>query len=240
LVGGPKMNWLPADSSDLLETKDSIAAVSVFRGWKNFFFGMVLLCLVLTQAAFWLIDLKIVPGPAAVGPAISPPAAVAVPAAQTAKETGQGNNTGARAGMMVERILAEVDYPRTARVVELINGALIIAAVLLAAATFLTLQISLVGRLGGLNHISRAFVLAVLAVLALIPWQTVGLYVPGVIWTPQELAQWLPTKTADLGSTILFYLRFTGGWAVVVLLMLVFQVRSIRWSKDIIRRLERI
>jgi hypothetical protein len=228
------MNWLPADGSDLLETKDSIAAVSVFRGWKNFFFGMVLLCLVLTQGAFWLIDLKIVPVPAPADPTTG------LPAAQTVKETGQGNNARTGAGMMVERILAALDYPRTARVVELTNGALIIAAVLLAAATFLTLQISLVGRLGGLNHISRAFVLAVLAMLALIPWQTMGLYVPGVIWTPEELAQWLPTKTADLESTILFYLRFTGGWAVMVLLMLVFQVRSIRWSKDIIRRLERI
>ena len=51
----------------VFETNDSLEAVSVFRAWKNIFFMILLACLLVTQAAFWLINLKIVevPGVAA-------------------------------------------------------------------------------------------------------------------------------------------------------------------------------
>jgi hypothetical protein len=122
--------------------------------------------------------------------------------------------------------------------VELINGILIAVAILLVATTFFSLQVSLIGRLGGLNHISRAFVLALIAVVVLIPWQRLGLNVPGVTWTPEELARWQPLKASDLTGLVLFYLRFAGYWAAVVLLLLLSQARSTRWSRSIARRLE--
>ena len=52
------------------------------------------------------------------------------------------------------------------------------------------------------------------------------------------LFRWLPTKGVDLWNTIIFYLRFTGYWAAVTLLLLLSQVRSTCWSKSILRRLE--
>ena len=39
----------------LLDTTDSLEAVGVFRGWKNFMFLIVFLCLLIVQAAFWLV-----------------------------------------------------------------------------------------------------------------------------------------------------------------------------------------
>jgi hypothetical protein len=96
----------------------------------------------------------------------------------------------------------------------------------------------LVGRLGGLNHISRAFVLSLIAVALLIPWQVLGLSVFGVTWTPNELVEWLPARSANLGNMIVFYMRFTGYWVAVVLLLLLSQARSNRWSKSILHRLE--
>ena len=42
--------------NDLLDTTDCLEAVGVFRGWKNFLFLVVLLCLLLLQASFYLVD----------------------------------------------------------------------------------------------------------------------------------------------------------------------------------------
>jgi hypothetical protein len=46
--------------SSLLDTTDSLEAVSVFRGWKNLMFLIVFLCLLLTQSGFWLVNTGLV------------------------------------------------------------------------------------------------------------------------------------------------------------------------------------
>ena len=99
-------------------------------------------------------------------------------------------------------------------------------------------MVSLVGRLGGLNHISRAFILALIAAVLVIPWQLLGLNVLGVTWTPEELIRWLPSKGTSVGDTIIFYLCFSGYWAAITLLVVLSQARSTLWSKSILRRLE--
>jgi hypothetical protein len=223
------MNESPVSHDNTIETNDSLDAVSVFRGWKNVFFGIVLACLVLTQVGFWMINLKIVALPAASESAAVGSGAVAAPA---------GKPAAGASGAGAEALFGIIDFERVARAVELINGVLIVAAVLFAASIFFGLMVSLVGRLGGLNHISRAFVLALIAGVLLVPWQSLGLNVLGVTWTPDELARWLSTKTAGLANIIIFYLRFTAYWAVVTLLLLLSQARSTRWSKSILRRLE--
>ncbi|MCU0914652.1 MAG: hypothetical protein MUC88_08830 [Planctomycetes bacterium] len=224
------MNENPTSRGDSIEMNDSLDAVGVFRGWKNVFFGVVLVCLVLTQVAFWLINWNVVSIPAGSGTPAGNTQALPAPAPTA---VGDAAGTGAAKGL-----LGNLDFERLTRAVQLLNGILIVAAVLLAASIFFGLMVSLVGRLGGLNHVSRAFILALIAVVLLIPWQSLGLSVLGVTWTPDELAQWLPAKTASLGNTIIFYLRFTVYWAVVTLLLLLCQARSTRWSKSILHRLE--
>jgi hypothetical protein len=218
----------------MLDTNDSLEAVSVFRGWKNVFFGLVLACLLLTQIAFWLINLQIVEPPASepvAGAVTAPVGAVASPASGAAQPAAASSATG-------DGPLPGLNFANTARAVGLLNGIQVVAAVLLAASIFFGLMVSLVGRLGGLNHISRAFILALIAVVLIVPWQLMGLNVFGVTWTPEELLRWLPTKSADLWNTIIFYLRFCGYWAAVTLLILLSQARSTRWSKSILHRLE--
>ncbi len=227
------MNENPASHSSVFETNDSLEAVSVFRTWKNVFFGVLVVCLLLTQVAFWLINLKIVTAPAVSPTVVGGPAAVTTPnpAGETAPaDTGRGG--------FFQRLFAGLNYERVARTVELVNGILLVAAVLSAASIFFALMVSLVGRLGGLNHISRAFILSLIAAVLLIPWQLLGLNVLGVTWTPDELARWLPNKGTSLTDTIIFYLRFTGYWAAILLLVLLSQARSTLWSKSILRRLE--
>ena len=226
------MNGIPDSQNNMIETSDSLEAVGVFRGWKNIFFGIALACLLLTQAAFWLINLQIVEAPAAAD------AAVAAPPGQSAGPAAEAGTARAASGGLVARLLPSLDFGYTARVVELLNGVLLVAGILLAASTFFGLMVSLVGRLGGINHISRAFVLALITAVLLIPWQMLGLNVLGVTWSPEELLRWLPTKGTDLWNTVIFYLRFSGYWGAVTLLLLLSQIRSTCWSKSILRRLE--
>ncbi len=230
---GAQMNENQVSQGNAIDTNDSLEAVGVFRGWKNVFFGILLGCLLLTQAAFWLINLNMVGVPAVSGPAAGSPGAVATPGVTptgAVSRPGTAGTAGALFGI--------VDFDHVARVIELVNGVLVVAAVLLTASIFFSLMVSLVGRLGGLNHISRAFVLSLIAVALLIPWQVLGLNVLGVTWTPDELARWLPAKDANIGNTVIFYLRFTGYWLAVVLLLLLSQARTTRWSKSILHRLE--
>ena len=78
------MNENPISQSGLIETNDSLEAVSVFRTWKNVFFLILLVSLLLSQVGFWLVNLKIVEAPAVSEPAVGGPGAVITPAATTA------------------------------------------------------------------------------------------------------------------------------------------------------------
>lgn len=237
---GAQMNGMPDNPNNMIDTSDSLEAVGVFRGWKNVFFAIVLACLLLTQVAFWLINLKIVEAPAAAGTGESSvaPTTVATPTGQTATPATEPGTANTENRGLVGRLLPSLEFGYTARVVVLLNGILLVAGILLAASIFFGLLVSLVGRLGGINHISRAFILALITSVLLIPWQVLGLNVLGVTWTPQELLDWLPNKGVDLWNTIIFYLRFTGYWAAVTLLVVLAQFRSTCWSKSILRRLE--
>ena len=102
-----------------------------------------------------------------------------------------------------------------------------------------SLKVSMLGRLGGINHISRAFFLSLLMLILLLPWQRIfGGMVPGAIFTPEELAQWSCAEAGDIFDRVIYYLRFSGYWLLVLLLLILSQIRSIRWGKAILRRLE--
>jgi hypothetical protein len=82
------MNENPANHSSVFETNDSLEAVSVFRAWKNIFFAVLVVCLLLIQAAFWLINLNIVTAPAVSNTTVNSPAAVTTPG-QTPAPAGE-------------------------------------------------------------------------------------------------------------------------------------------------------
>ena len=51
-------NW--STSTDMVEVTDSLEAIAVFRGWKNVFLTLLILCLLVVQGGFWLIDRGII------------------------------------------------------------------------------------------------------------------------------------------------------------------------------------
>lgn len=238
------MNDSPVNQSNMLEKTDCCEAVDVFRGWKNFFFLVVLLCLLLVQAAFWLVDLgfieidKDASALSAVAP--EPYAGAVVPAADSAVADANAALQPAPAkDLFGTGLLAGFTFDHLTRTVELANGILIVAASLYCLAMFFSLMVSLIGRLGGINHISRSFFLSLIMLMLVIPWQKLlSSSVMGVVYMPAELVRWFSGKDGTLVNMILYYLRFSGYWLVVMLLLLMSQMRSGRWTKAILRRLE--
>jgi len=228
------MNDIPVNPNNMVETSDSLEAVGVFRTWKNIFFVVLLVCLLLTQAIFWATDLGFVQAseaPAAAAETPAPPANEPVTEEPAAEQPADRGFLGG--------VLEDVNFDLLARVLGVTNGVLIISGILFALSTLFGLMISLVGRLGGMSHIARAFILSLIMAVLIIPWQRLfGSNVVGVVYGADELLRWLGAKSEGMPNIAFYYLRFTGLWLVVLLLLILAQLRSARWSKSILRRLE--
>lgn len=120
-----------------------------------------------------------------------------------------------------------------------VNAVLILTSVLYCLTMLFSLKISMLGRLGGVNHITRAFFLSLLLLVFVLPWQRVfdGV-IAGAIFTPEEFVKCHMEKTGDILDKVLYYMRFCGYMVLVFLLLVLSQIRSCRWAKAILRRLE--
>lgn len=152
-------------------------------------------------------------------------------------ETSQATETDSD-----EKNIARMLTPKSRHIAALIktcNFILIITMTLYSFMLLMILKISLTGRLGGINHISRAFFISLFALALLLPWQLCfPSVIAGVIYTPKELLCLCNDAAPTSAVAIIFcYLRFTGLWLIEVLLLLFAQLRSMRWSKATLRRL---
>jgi hypothetical protein len=225
--------------SDLLDTTDCLEAVGVFRGWKNCLFVVMAICLILLQASFWLVKTgriragectEILKAPVDANVVEGTPAA---DANEGAKVTTKEPQSAAKYGGF------GVTFECLAWTVRFANAILMLAATLYCLAMLFSLKLSLIGRLGGMSHISRAFFWSLVMLILVMPWQVVfDCVIRGAIFTPCELVAWCGKEGGGIFQTILFYLRFSGYWLLIVLLLILSQLRSARWTKAILRRLE--
>ncbi len=249
-----------SDNQDnLLDTTDCLEAVSVFRGWKNFLFVITFFCLLLLQVVFWMTVVKsnnekkialldetsVVKDKQAKPVVTIKPDALQLPndinliseAAKhlTADANGQmGETESSRKG-----VLRFVQFEYLEWTVRFVNFILVLAATLYCLSMLFSLKISLLGRLGGINHISRAFFISLTFLVLLLPWQELfGPIVKGAIFTAEELTCRCQADKGGVFGVILFYLRFTGYWILVLLFLLFAQLRSGRWTRSTLRRLE--
>ena len=270
--------------NDFLDTTDCLEAVGVFKGWKNFLFLIVLLCLLLLQVSFHLVDRGYIEIDGQVygdEPAVEPnePAepnkltedAESVEPTEPA-ETNEPTepNEPEKLGESVEpndpaesssalpwiepRIRSTapqmqyagqwvpknfITFEQLTWIISLLNAVLILTATLYCLTLLFSLKVSMNGRLGGINHISRAFFLSLVMLVLLLPWQRMfGSVVTGVVFTPEELVKWYSGKTDDILDVALYYLRFSGYGALILLLLILSQLRAVRWAKAILRRLD--
>ncbi len=243
--------------SGLIDTTDNLEAVNVCKTWKSGLFVIIIVCLVLLQLNFWLVQT----GCIKVGNAEK-----TLESAQTSviiNPVTEPNLSEIRSSFMTDevgkaaaKITAESNQPARMKILPIVNinitfeqvapgirslnFVLMITAVLYSLTMLFIVKISLTGRLGGINHIVRAFFLSLVFAVLLMPWQK---FFPGVvfwaIYTPEEL---LKAYTDNYGKGMvgnaLYYLRFCGYSVLAVLFLIAAQIRSCRWARTILRRLE--
>ena len=254
------MNEGQDKQSNLIDTTDCLEAIGVFRGWKNFLFMIAICCLLLLQASFWLVNTGCVKAdddtrtdiPAVVTedtektieivkPVAAEPDKIKEAAKQVVAEPNQPIEAAPQQPKPQKTSLHfGITFKRLAGLIRFFNFVLILTASLYCLTILFSLKVSLLGRLGGINHISRAFFLSLAFLVLLLPWQRffTGVIV-GAMYTPQELSNsYAAARDSNIFGTILYYLRFTGYWLLVLLLLIFSQLRSARWAKAILRRLE--
>jgi len=253
---------------ELLGTTDCLEAIGVFKNWKNFLFVVAVICLVLLQICFWLVDANVIRSEDANAPQptaknVAPLAAIVALAAETqvevpqdvvAKAAAQSKdssdeiessdlaaepNQAAPAKKMELGKVLHIKFEHIAWVIRVCNYLLIFAVTMYCLTLLFCLKISLLGRLGGLNHISRAFMLSLIVLVLVLPWQKFfGGIAAGLIYTPDELIDAHASIQGEKIITIaLHYLRFSGLWVVGMAVLVFSQIRSIRWAKATLRRL---
>ncbi len=246
------MNENQAGQKNLLDTTDCLEAVGVFKGWKNVLFVIVILCLLLLQISFWLVDRGFIGSRGKAGSDIIAAACEKTEETKEPPVPAQVEEIKEAA----EKVAAEPNKPATQAkkqpglplgitirhlcwTIHFVNGLLILAAVLYCLSMLFSLKISLIGRLGGINHISRAFFLSLIMVILLLPWQVVfdGI-IAGMIFTPCELVRKCSAEISGIFAITFHYLRFTGYWLLVMLLLILSHLRSSKWTKATLRRLE--
>jgi hypothetical protein len=253
------MNENQENQKDLIDTTDCLEAIGVFRGWKNALFIITLLCLLLLQVSFWLVNTgwvktegKTKTCPSAVTAEESEKTTEAVKQVvplpdkieQAAKQVAEANLPAEAAPKQRKTIpfFFNITSEWLTRAVRFINFVLILSATLYCLTMLFSLKVSLLGRLGGINHISRAFFLSLVMLVLILPWQKFLLFanvICGAIYAPEELlSSCAGTETRSIFGEALHYWRFTGLWLLVLLLLIWSQVRSARWSRAILRRLE--
>ena len=221
----------------IVDTSDCLEAVDVFRGWKNFLFVIVLVSLLHLQAAFWLMDLGYVKiDETGTESAMVQKAQTEMASAQPTAEPNKPvviSESAAKTGF-------HIGFKQLTWLIRFFNFILIPAAVLYCLTLLFGLKVSLVGRLGGVSHVTRAFFLSLLMLILMLPWQKMfwGVVV-GMMYSPDDLLNSVTiTPANDTLASVLYYTRFTVYWAIVVLLLIFAQIKSGKWAKAMLRRLE--
>ncbi len=281
-LGESKMNENQT-RPNLIDTTDCLEAVEVFKGWKNLLFLIILICLLMLQGIFWLVDTGCVKtcddnaqtvvaecavvasnnqkDSSVIEPAVEPatevkaeidevdelkaaglevPEDISLAAKTVVAEPNQAEPTEKALEKKQFEMPVKITANQIQKILRFVNFILIIAAILYSLTLLFTLKVSLLGRFGGINHISRAFFCSLFLCVFLLPWQNMfGPMVSGFMFSSDCLMKsYAECKTAGVFSMSFYYLRFVGYWLWVVLLLIFAQLRSRRWARAILRRLE--
>jgi hypothetical protein len=134
-------------------------------------------------------------------------------------------------------VLSAANWPDVLHYVSSVSlyGAIVFNIVLLATLA-MTIHIMLVGRLIGVALVVRAFVLAVLLLILMFPWQTLlvtegfgraDFVPPGVLYTWREIeTRVVPHASLDANTAVLYWARFLAMPIVAMVILLLVQKRS--------------
>lgn len=252
------MNDKPVNNN-IIDTTDCLEAINAFKGMKNFLFIVILLCMLLLQAIFWLNNTGLInkskcPCKSHSQMCLNPtdtenspdqpelePTVVVDSEKPDAADTIDAEEPTDTERTTTTAKLPKIFTPRCkhiAAIVRACNFVLVISATLYCLTLLISIKISLAGRLGGISHISRAFFFSLFVLVILMPWQFLlpGM-VTGTIYTPKELLWNWDTSGGSIALHVLYYMRFVGLWLITLLLLICAQLRTGRWSRTTLRRL---
>lgn len=219
---------------DLYIKKDYVRAIQVICRWKNIQFVVIMLCLLLLQTSFLLVNYGYI--------ALDQNTSINAPAVLINNEQQLTDLTGGVPEKESEiHALSSFDitFEHVTLVTNITNAILIFCSVLYGFIMFCGLGASLGGGLGGLGYISRACIYSLIMLILLLPWQFVfNSTVLGAIYTPRELAMWCISDITDKFGIVLLYLRFSGYSTLVFILLILAQLRSSLWNKAVVHRLD--
>ncbi|MGA2915674.1 MAG: hypothetical protein ABSE89_06580 [Sedimentisphaerales bacterium] len=251
----------------LIETTDCLEAIGTLKTNKNLFFFIILLCLLILQGIFWLVPTKYVemPGKEIVQQAALPVAVIPQLAATAEKEkekaikiekknekiektaqelAADANNepNEPNAPSPAKAIIIppfKIKFSQLSWVIKPCNFLLIVCSCLYSLSLLFAMKVSLVGRLGGIRHITKAVFVSFWIIVLILPWQLLFKdVICGAIYTQTELlGAWQSFDKANVTATVIMFLRFTVLWLVVVLLLFWAQIKSMQWSKNTLKRL---
>jgi uncharacterized protein len=214
-----------------------IDAANLLRRWRNFFFIIVMLCLLVVQTSFWLayaghIDIKRdinnnTPVVLTENQQQTNPSAeqVRINPSDSSSKDSQGG---------LKFFDFNIKFEHYVIINKFTNFLLLCACVLYSLTAYYSMALSFAGKLGGLNHISRAFFHSLLMLTLLFPWQIIfGSMVFGALYTSDDLFNWLSVDNGGIFSNIILLMRFVGYWLLVFLLVILAQWNNSRWTKAV-------
>jgi len=133
----------------------------------------------------------------------------------------------------------KIKFSQLSWVIKPCNFLVIVCSVMYSLSLLFAMKVSLVGRLGGIKHITKAVFISFWIMVLILPWQLLFKNVIcGAIYTQSELlVAWQNFDKANITATAIMFLRFTGLWLIVVILLFWAQLKSMRWSKNTLKRL---
>jgi uncharacterized membrane protein YedE/YeeE len=204
---------------------DCLKAAFVYRRWKNLLFLVMLLCLLLNQASFWLVTTGQVD-------------ITQYTNSDTPTVMSNDSMQSDRAAVPAEKSPAiglfgfDLTFKLLATILRVTSIVLILTSAFYALIMSFGMSVTFKGKLAGLGYICGALFMAVTVFIMVMPWQNFfGPIAIGATYTPQELIKWCTTDINDTFIMVLFYLRFAGYWALVLILLLLAQLRSFRWVR---------
>ena len=234
-----------SESTDMVEVTDSLEAIAVFRAGKNVFLTLLILCLLVVQGGFWLIDQGVIkpkPKPEAEGldaSAFVSPEGLVADANSTQPLVADVAEPNEAPDPLAPSFLKAFDLACLTKTLRIANGLMLLSGFLFCLTLLFSMTITIVGRLGGIRHICRGFFMSLFMLVLLLPWHVIfDSLVCGYLYRPEDLVLACEQKSTELLPLILHYLRFAGFWLVVCGFLMAAQMHCRRWAHSIRRRLQ--
>jgi hypothetical protein len=233
---------LITNSQNRNETKDALEAYQIFRTARSFFFWIMLLCLIILQIMFWIVNQGKIDAVLNFNSDQSQSVFVhhthQMPSAVANWPT---DNDSPEPDTKRQQNTIQ-DFDNFIRITMKIFNTLICFMVILYCLSLLTsINLRIVGRLGGLADSTKAFFLSLFVMALILPWQPLITGRTSVtLFSYQELIQRYLASTTYISSlsleSIVYYSRFVGCSLATTLLLFATQWRSSRATRQTIRK----